>query len=83
MLEKVLRTIAARESSCSSELARRLAVSEALIESMLETLAQLGYLKPLVSQAPCRRCPMRSACLYRKQGRIWALSERGERVLLR
>ena len=83
MLETLLRIIAAQGTERSAELARRLGVSHALMENMLEELARQGYLKAVVGECsvPCERCPLHAACLFRRQARIWALSPKGESLL--
>jgi len=83
VLEILLRIVASKGTECSSELARRLGVSHALTEDMLDELTRQGYLKAVVGECsvPCERCPMHAACLFDRQSRIWALSRKGERLL--
>lgn len=83
MLEALLRIVASKGTAASPELARRLNVSYALLESMLDELTRQGLLKVVAGGGSdsCRRCPLSSACLYRREGRIWALSRKGERWL--
>jgi predicted ArsR family transcriptional regulator len=85
MLDDVLRIVAAQGAESTAGLARRLGVSNALMESMLEDLAERGYLEAVVENCsvPCERCPLRSACLFGRQGRIWALAPKGQRFLVR
>ena len=83
VLEILLRIVASKGTECSAELARRLGVSHALTENMLDELTRQGYLKAVVGECsiPCERCPMHAACLFDRQARIWALSRKGERLL--
>jgi len=83
VLETLLRIVASKGTECSAELARRLGVSHALTENMLDELVQQGYLKVVVGECsvPCERCPMHAACLFGRRARIWALSRKGERLL--
>ena len=83
MLEELLRLVASKGTECSSELARRLGVSHALLENMIDELTRQGYLKAVVGgcSVPCARCPLHTACLFRGHARIWALGPKGERLL--
>jgi DNA-binding transcriptional MocR family regulator len=83
MLETILRIVASKRTECSSELARRLGVSHALIENMLDELTRQGYLKAVVggSSTPCERCPLHTACRFQRQARIWTLTSRGKSLL--
>jgi DNA-binding transcriptional MocR family regulator len=83
VFEILLRIVESKGIECSSELARRLGVSHALMENMLDELTRQGYLKAVVGgcSVPCERCPTHTACLFRGQARIWALSPKGERLL--
>lgn len=83
MLETLLRIVATKGTADCSELARMLGVSSALTENMLDELTRQGYLKAVVGECsvPCERCPLRTACLFRRQPRIWSLTRKGERLL--
>jgi DNA-binding IclR family transcriptional regulator len=83
MLEILLRIVASKGTVHSVELARRLGVSGALMENMLLELSRQGYLKAVVDgcSVPCERCPLRTACRFQRQARIWALTPRGESLL--
>lgn len=83
MLRRLLRLAAARGSIDINELAAELETRPAMVEQMLERLQQEGYLRAVVRgcSLPCERCPLRAACLYRRQPRIWSLTARGERWL--
>jgi hypothetical protein len=83
VLVKLLRLIASEGRADSAELAGRLGVAPALMQSMLDTLARQGYLKPVVitPAAACAHCPMRGGCLSGAKARLWTLSEKGKRAL--
>jgi hypothetical protein len=85
MLERLLREVATRGTVSSASLARSLGISEALAESMVEALRRMGYLRAAVGEcaASCDRCPVRGACLFGRQARIWMLGRKGERLLAR
>lgn len=83
MLETLLGLIAAQGTISSADLARSLDVTDALLDDMLNALTRKGYLRVIAQggAAACDRCPMRKACLYRRQARIWVLSPKGESLL--
>ena len=76
-------TLEAKGSLSLPELARRLGVSEALLEPMIQDLVRLGYLAPVeggCEQGACRLCPQRGGCSVRSPGRLWALTGRGREL---
>ena len=83
VLERLLCIVASQGTACGAGLARRLGVSHALVENMLDELTRQGYLEVIVGEcaSPCGRCPMPAACLFDRQARIWAISQKGERLL--
>ena len=83
MLRQILRLAAGRGSMDIKALAVELGISPAMVEQMLEQLQQQGYLQSVVRgcSTPCERCPLRSACLYRRQPRVWSLTAKGEALL--
>ena len=84
MLVRLLRLIAAANGSLTMpELARKLGVSEALLEPMIQDLVRLGYLAPVEAgceQGACRLCPQRGGCSLPSPARLWALTARGRRL---
>jgi DNA-binding GntR family transcriptional regulator len=77
MLRSLLQLVARGEAVRSAELASALGVSTALVDSMLEVLAQRGYLRLVAAGCTaCARCPARAACLYGNAARVWVLTER-------
>jgi len=83
VLERLLRIVASKGTTCSIGLARRLGVSHALVENMLDELTRQGYLEAIVGEcaSPCGHCPMPAACLFDRHARIWVISKKGERLL--
>jgi len=65
------------------DMARQLDVSELLVQSMIDELVRLGYLK-LTAQAcagSCEGCPVAGCCAVGSEGRLWTLTEVGRRAL--
>ncbi len=64
------------------EIARQLDTSEALVQSMIDELIRLGFLKLAAQTCPggCESCPMVSCCTIGAKGRLWTLTEAGGRV---
>jgi predicted ArsR family transcriptional regulator len=85
VLLSLLRLVAETGSADSAELARRLGVTPALMQGMLDTLAREGYLKRVVADtsAACAQCPLHRECLSGGKARLWSLSEKGTRALAR
>lgn len=82
MLKEVLRIVAQGGIHTRGELARRLDVSEELLQQMIEELERLGYLKPVAGDCHhrCAGCPFATECAIGGAGRIWALTEKGLRA---
>lgn len=83
MLKQMLRLISVQGTARSTELANELGVSPALVREMLEKLAQQGYLETVAPgcSKSCKRCPLRTACHFRHQPQIWALTRKGRQAL--
>lgn len=83
MLRQLLRLAAGRGTMDLKALAVELGTTPAMVAQMLEQLQQQGYLQAVVQGcgAPCERCPLHSACLYRRQPRVWSLTTKGEALL--
>ena len=81
MLRKLLQQVAEGGVRTRAELARKLGVSEGLVEQMLEDLARMGYLRPVAGgcDAHCAACPLAKTCAVGTPTRIWALTEKGLR----
>jgi len=80
MLEILLRLIAESGVSTCEDLARRLSVSQPLLEAMLEELARLGFLRAVANgcSGHCAGCSS-GGCSVIGQGRVWALTDLGAR----
>jgi DNA-binding HxlR family transcriptional regulator len=72
MLAELLQRITESGTVRPGELARKLGVSEALLEGMLADLERSGYLRRVegCSQGGCPACPAAGSCSTRK-GRVW------------
>ena len=81
MLRELIGVIAEGQLHSQTELARRLGVSEGLVEQMLEDLARMGYLKPIAGCADqCATCPLAKMCIIGHPRRAWVLTEKGQRA---
>ncbi len=82
MLRELVRAIAEGQAQSQIELARRLRVSEGLVEQMLEDLARAGYLEPVGggSAEGCAGCPLAKKCITNQTRKAWVLTEKGRRV---
>lgn len=83
MLSKLLELLRQGGTHRISDLAQELGTTPELVETMLEDLAQMGYLKRTAAQcsAKCKTCPMSEMCVAGGSlqaggsGRIWVLAE--------
>jgi len=82
MLFQLLRVVRSMGAHSLNELAQQLDVSQELIETMIEELARLGYLMPLAAKCSdeCSRCPVGDMCAIGGSGRVWVLTETGQRI---
>ncbi|HUT16219.1 MAG TPA: FeoC-like transcriptional regulator [Anaerolineae bacterium] len=82
MLFKLLRVVHSMSAHSLKELAQQMDVSQELIESMIEGLARLGYLRPLAAKCgdECSHCPVGDTCAIGGLGRVWVLTESGQRI---
>lgn len=82
MLFQLLRVVHSMGAHSLKELAQQLDVSQELVESMIEELAQLGYLRPLAAKCgdECSHCPVGDTCAIGGLGRVWVLTESGQRI---
>ena len=67
------------------ELAEKVGVGTDLLAQMVGDLERSGYLKAVRPgcDAPCRNCSTASGCSPLREGRLWAVTERGLRALAR
>jgi DNA-binding PadR family transcriptional regulator len=85
MLRALLNLAATKETTRNDELAQALGVNPELIEPILEVLTKHGYLEQIVPgcSTPCDRCPVRTACLFANQPKLWAITPKGKAYLAR
>ena len=85
MLEKLLRIIATGGVHSHKELTKRLEISEALLNGMLDDLVRMDYLRTVGANCcgACEHCSMGDACAVGEGGRIWVLTEAGQRLARR
>jgi predicted metal-binding protein len=72
MLVKILETIATGQIHSPTELARKMDISEALLNSMMYDLANRGYLAPLslADQGSCSSC---EGCSFNKPNQAYPM----------
>ncbi|MBU1748287.1 MAG: hypothetical protein KKA73_11415 [Chloroflexi bacterium] len=82
MLEKLLQLVATGGVHSHAALAEELDVTEPLLGSMIAGLVRLRYLCPAEGTCPSRYegCPMQETCGIGSGGRLWVLTEPGERA---
>ena len=82
MLLQLLEILRSGGAHTPQEIARELGTSEALVQSMIDGLVRLGFLKLAAQTCPgsCESCPMDSCCAVGAKGRLWTLTEAGRRV---
>jgi hypothetical protein len=86
MLRQLLTMIAEERGACTYEqLARRLGVSQEIVEGLLGELLHLGCLRlgelKQCEPAACVGCHLRSACDPLLGVHLWELTEKGHRWL--
>lgn len=82
MLQRILQAVSAGGVHSLQQLARQLDISEELLESMIDELARMGYLKPLGAPCAehCQHCPEVNGCGIGSGGRAWALTASGKKI---
>ena len=81
MLEQLVHIIGTGGAHSLGELVQQLGVSDELLERMVEDLARMGYLKPLIGcEGSCGGCHAASGCATGVSGRAWVLTEAGRRI---
>jgi len=81
MLRELIGVIAEGQAHSQTELARRLGVSEGLVEQILEDLARMAYLEPIAGCADqCATCPLAKTCIIGHPRRAWVLAEKGRKA---
>ncbi len=79
MLNRLLELLRAGGTHRVSGLARELETTPALVEAMLEHLAQTGYLERVGEECGggCAGCSLAGLCAAGDGGRVWTLTEKG------
>mgnify|MGYP001093012673 FL=1 len=82
MLRKLLQILGSGGIHTFRQLAQQLDVSEKLLDSMIDELVRMGYLKPLDGKCTddCSHCPIAGVCTVAGLGRMWTLTEAGKRI---
>jgi len=75
MLEQLLALLRRGDTHSYGDLARKLDITETLLESMLETLERMGYLRQVSMGCGghCQGCTAHTVCAAGGQGKLWAL----------
>jgi hypothetical protein len=83
MLHELLRIVCSGGVHSLKQLAQQLDVSVALMETMIDDLARMGYLNPLNAECAsnCNGCPVAGTCSIGGSGRVWALTEAGKNIV--
>ena len=78
MLKDLLQLIARGGVRRYEDLTQELAITQPLLEAMLEDLARLGYLRAVgaTCDTKCKSCPM-GGCSIAGPGKLWTLTEKG------
>ncbi len=83
MLEKLLNEIKLGNTSSPSVLAERLNLSLSMVNAMLETLEEQGYVETISTECtpdkPCGSCPVSNLCTSNsgKNPRILVMTQKG------
>jgi len=85
VLAELLRKVARGGLRSTAALACELDVSEGLLAQMIHDLARLGCLQPVGDGcgSRCDACPAAGGCLVDGPSGLWALTEKGRRVVRR
>ena len=84
MLEELLGLVARGGAHSYKDLTKQLAITQPLLEAMLEDLARLGYLRSAGDscQGVCTSCSIGS-CAVTGPCRLWTLTEKGAKAASR
>ena len=85
MLERLLSLVGQGGVHRYADLACQLGVSEELLEQMLQDLTRMGYLRPVADgcEPRCSGCLLAKSCAIGGSTRVWALTEKGRRLVER
>jgi hypothetical protein len=75
MLERLLDLLRTEQAFNRADLARRLEVSDVLLDKMLVELQRMGYLEmvPGCQAAACPHCPQVAVCAPEGAAKLWKL----------
>ncbi|HLS53419.1 MAG TPA: FeoC-like transcriptional regulator [Tissierellaceae bacterium] len=84
MLKDLLRTIKKTKSYSANLVARKMNISESMVEDMMKQLIRMGYIieDKGVShcETPCIKCPYMKTC-NQNPATIYRISNKGEKLL--
>jgi hypothetical protein len=82
MLQQILQAVSAGGVYSLPQLAIQLNISVELLESMIDDLVRMGYLKPVCTSCAehCHDCPEANSCGTGSGGRAWTLTTSGKRI---
>ena len=81
ILRELLTLIASGQALSLEEAARRLNISQALVEDMVTKITQLGYLEdPEHCMNSCSSCESGN-CIILSHRKAWRLTEKGRRII--
>ncbi len=82
MLERLLQILVNDEIATPTDLARRLSVSDALLEQMLQDLSRGGYVElvDMACERHCAGCDESQICALVQGKRVWRVTEKGFRL---
>jgi len=78
MLKELIEMLSEGQVHTQRELAKRLGVSQGLIEQMLQDLSRLGYIQRTKKQpgTSCAACPMARLCASEPSERMWTVTSK-------
>lgn len=81
MLERLMKQLVSDEIATLEELAKRLSVSDGLVEQMLNDLARGGYIELIdMSCSTDCKCEGASICSMLQGKRLWRVTDKGFRL---
>jgi len=77
VLKELLELLKAGGTHRVADLARELETTPELVRAMLDTLARMGYLKPMgeTCSDKCATCPLAGLCAAGENGWVWTPGE--------
>lgn len=82
MLDRLLELLREGGAHRVTDLARELDTTPALVEMMLEDLCRMGHLRRVSGECAgkCAACSVADLCAAGSRGKLWALTEQGQRT---